>query len=94
MSAILPNKTHKISRSGLTYAYIHYPPSIEEKPTLLFIHGFPATSNEWAPQIRHFRQLGYGILAPDCLGYGGSSKPLDVKLYGMFVSEDLLELFH
>lgn len=36
---------------------------------------------EWRNQIPYFLSLGYGILAPDLLGYGGTSKPLDINAY-------------
>ncbi|KAH8602386.1 Alpha/Beta hydrolase protein [Bisporella sp. PMI_857] len=78
----------------MTYAYIHLPAPLQSgKPTLLFIHGFPATSHEWQPQIEFFSNQGYGILAPDCLGYGGTSRPLDVTLYvGKSMAEDIVAI--
>ncbi|KAH7418562.1 Alpha/Beta hydrolase protein [Cadophora sp. MPI-SDFR-AT-0126] len=90
----LPNKQYTIPSTGHTYAYIYYPAkNVEgdgsgekkikekEKGTLLWLHGFPSTSAEWRHQIPYFLHLGYGILAPDLLGYGETSKPLNINAY-------------
>ncbi|KAG4416239.1 hypothetical protein IFR04_010642 [Cadophora malorum] len=86
----LPNKEYTIPGTGHTYAYIYHPAKEDEgsneggkkkKATLLWLHGFPSTSAEWRNQIPYFLSLGYGILAPDLLGYGGTSKPLDINAY-------------
>jgi pimeloyl-ACP methyl ester carboxylesterase len=93
MPLFLPNKTYTIPSTGHKYAYIHYPPSHGSKPTLLFLHGFPSTSHDWRFQIPHFRSLGYGILAPDLLGYGGTDKPTDVRCYlGSEMSKEIIAI--
>ncbi|PVH70675.1 alpha/beta-hydrolase [Cadophora sp. DSE1049] len=90
------NKTYTIPLTGHTYAYIHYPPSSiisPQKPTLLFLHGFPSTSYEWRHQISYFVSSGYGILAPDLLGYGGTSKPLNAEAYiGRSMASEIISL--
>ena len=92
MATPTPNKKLNLP-SGTHYAYIHYPPSQPKKPTLLFIHGFPSTSHDWRHQITHFKAQGYGILAPDLLGYGGSSKPLNPEAYlGSIMSADIIQI--
>ncbi|TVY41031.1 Bifunctional epoxide hydrolase [Lachnellula occidentalis] len=91
MSPVPPNKTLTLL-SGTTYAY-HFHPSSNEKPTLLFLHGFPSTSHEWRHQLSYFSSRGYGILAPDLLGYGLSSKPLEVEKYlGSAISADIITI--
>ncbi|PVH73549.1 alpha/beta-hydrolase [Cadophora sp. DSE1049] len=79
-----------IPSTGHMYAYIYHPVKEvddgseggkKKKATLLWLHGFPSTSAEWRHQIPYFLALGYGILAPDLLGYGGTSKPLDINAY-------------
>jgi soluble epoxide hydrolase/lipid-phosphate phosphatase len=93
MAPLLPNKTYNIPTTGHKYAYISYPPSNPSKPTLLFLHGFPSTSHDWRFQILHFRSLGYGILAPDLLGYGGTDKPKDVNCYvGSEMSKEIIAI--
>ncbi|KAH8429697.1 alpha/beta fold hydrolase [Aspergillus melleus] len=68
-----------------TYTYIHHPPSISTPlhptTTILFLHGFPSSSYDWRHQIAFFTSQGHGILAPDLLGYGGSSKPVSLDAY-------------
>jgi len=93
MPLLLPNKTYTIPSTGHKHAYVHYPPSDPSKPTLLFLHGFPSTSYDWRFQIPRFRSLGYGILAPDLLGYGGTDKPTDARLYvGSEMSKEIIAI--
>ncbi|KAI9037438.1 alpha/beta hydrolase [Aspergillus affinis] len=66
-----------------TYTYIHHPPRNPSHPTttFLFLHGFPSSSYDWRHQIAFFISQGHGVLAPDLLGYGGSSKPVSLDAY-------------
>lgn len=76
-----PNITKSSSiANGTTYSYVYIKPK-SEKPWLLFLHGFPSSSFDWRHQIRFFSDLGYGVLAPDLLGYGGTDKPTDIRAY-------------
>lgn len=68
----LPNDTK--------YGFVHIKP-FDSKPYLLFCHGFPSSSYDWRRQINHLAGLGYGVLAPDLLGYGDTDKPLDPPSY-------------
>lgn len=65
---------------GLKYRY-YASPAAAGKPTLLFLHGFPSTSFDWHRQVSYLQPLGYGIVAPDLLGAGGTAKPLDVQAF-------------
>ena len=56
-------------------------PTDSKKSTILLLHGFPSHCPDWIYQIEHFSCRGYGILAPDLLGYGQSSKPADPNDY-------------
>ena len=67
--------------SGHNYRYVHYYPYNSSKPSILFLHGFPSSSYDWRRQYDYFASRGYGILAPDLLGYGGSDKPSNVEAY-------------
>ena len=60
---------------------MYYSPSSENKTTLFFLHGFPSSSYDWRYQFDYFSSRGFGIVAPDLLGYGGSDKPLDAEAY-------------
>jgi soluble epoxide hydrolase / lipid-phosphate phosphatase len=73
-------KSLTIPSTGTTYGYL-FVPAKEGKPTLLFLHGFPSTHSDWRYQISFFSAKGYGILAPDLLGYGASSHPTDPFAY-------------
>ena len=66
--------------NGTTYSYVYIQPKTE-LPWLLFLHGFPSSSFDWRHQIDFFAHLGYGILAPDLLGYGGTDKPTEIRAY-------------
>lgn len=78
--------------SGVTYSYT-YIPAKESKPTILFIHGFPSSSYDWRHQITYFSSLGYGVLAPDLLGYSKTDKPTAVADYrGKKMADELNEL--
>ncbi|KAI0770425.1 alpha/beta-hydrolase [Fomes fomentarius] len=80
-------------KRGYTYHYYHTPPRHADKPTLLFIHGFPSTSYDWRRQAAHFANAGYGVLIPDMLGYGGSSKPiLPAEYRNALVAKDVVEI--
>lgn len=86
-----PTSTFATSLS-FTYSYIHIKPTTQNT-YILFLHGFPSSSYDWRHQIPYFQKKGYGIIAPDLLGYGGSSKPLDVGVYtGKGMAGDVYEL--
>ena len=72
---------------NLTYSYYTSPNFQEqikanpELPILLFIHGFPDDAHMWSMAVDHFTDLGYPLILPDLLGFGGSSKPADPRRY-------------
>ncbi|KAJ6626483.1 Alpha/Beta hydrolase protein [Mycena sp. CBHHK59/15] len=70
-----------VTRRGINYHYF-FSPAAPDKPTLVFIHGFPSNAYEcWRHQVVFFVKHGYGVLAPDLLGYGGTDKPTEVASY-------------
>ena len=73
------SKTTKVP-SGTTYQYAHVEPK-DNKPYILFLHGFPDSSYSWKNQVSYFSKLGYGLVVPDLLGYGGTDKPKEVQAY-------------
>jgi pimeloyl-ACP methyl ester carboxylesterase len=78
-------------QDGTTYAYIHIPPAEPARPTFVLLHGFPSTSFDWRLVITPLQQKGYGIIAPDLLGYGDTDKPEEVSAYSMKRMADHLE---
>ncbi|KAF4573057.1 hypothetical protein EYR36_007567 [Pleurotus pulmonarius] len=84
-------KDFKTSR-GFNYHYLAVAPK-QDLPYLLFVHGFPSTSYDWRHQVAYFQDLGYGLIVPDMLGYGGTSIPVDAESYRRsLVCKDLVEL--
>jgi soluble epoxide hydrolase / lipid-phosphate phosphatase len=76
----LSKKTLQTSRH-LTYTY-YVSRAKGDLPTLLLIHGWPDNHELWSDLItNHLLPAGYGVVAIDCLGYGGTSKPVDAKMY-------------
>jgi soluble epoxide hydrolase/lipid-phosphate phosphatase len=75
----LPKKSYTIP-GGPKYAYV-YSPAKPTKPTFLLLHGFPSTSADWSNQIKDLTAAGYGVLAPDQLGYGETDKPVELDKY-------------
>ncbi|CAJ2504714.1 Uu.00g121080.m01.CDS01 [Anthostomella pinea] len=90
----LTEKTCKTSR-GLNYRY--YVSASEgkdvSKPPLMLLHGFPDSSLLWTEMLPHLSKLPNRLLIPDLLGYGGTDKPTDPKLYGYDVmAHDLRDI--
>ncbi|KAJ7888352.1 alpha/beta-hydrolase [Mycena olivaceomarginata] len=80
------------TKRGLTYSYF-CSPSASSKPILFLSHGFPSASFLWRKQVPFFQQLGYGLIVPDHLGYGGTDKPTDPKLYvGRGLAADMVDI--
>lgn len=45
-----------------------------DKPTLLFLHGFPSSSRMWQPLLKEL-STDHHVIAPDYIGFGHSSQP-------------------
>ncbi|MHB8812527.1 MAG: alpha/beta fold hydrolase [Steroidobacteraceae bacterium] len=60
--------THKLT-SGVT---VSYHDSGSGRP-ILFLHSFGHNKNLWFPQLTHFLERGFRVLAPDMPGHGESS---------------------
>ncbi|KAH8650463.1 Alpha/Beta hydrolase protein [Ilyonectria robusta] len=88
----LTRKTLQVSR-GFSYTY-YTSPAQDSKPTLILFHGWPDTARLWAGLINDYLlPLGYGIVALDCLGYGGTSKPTDLSSYAwQHMTADAVEI--
>ncbi|THH06110.1 hypothetical protein EW146_g9715 [Bondarzewia mesenterica] len=77
---------------GLNYHYF-YSPASSGAPTLLFLHGFPSTSRDWRHQVDFFHPKGYGIVAPDMIGAGRTSRPLDSRAYRLnLLADDIINI--
>ncbi|KAF8995113.1 Alpha/Beta hydrolase protein [Cyathus striatus] len=69
------------SKGDFTYGYWLVPNLGQGKPSVVLLHGFPSFSLDWELQFTYFAKNGYGVIAPDMLGYGGTDKPLDATAY-------------
>lgn len=89
-----PHSTCTTSRE-LTYTYIHIRPQSPNTPYILFLHGFPSTSHLWHHQIDLFSAKGHGVIAPDLLGFGETSKPTELDMYkGKAMAKDIIEIMN
>lgn len=76
----LIRKTLQVPRG---YTYTYYTSASHGKPTLILFHGWPDTARLWANVINNYLlPSGYGIIAVDGLGFGGTSKPTSHAEYG------------
>lgn len=74
------------------YSFIHIPPRVS-RSTLVFLHGAPSQLYDWIAQIECFSAKGHGIVVPDLLGYGQSSKPSATTQYRLKpMSDEIIEL--
>lgn len=78
---------------GLTYNYQHHPPTQPGADYVLFLHGWPSAASDWHNQINHFRKLGWGVVAPDLLGSGRTSRPSAAGKYVLKdIAQDVLDI--
>jgi soluble epoxide hydrolase/lipid-phosphate phosphatase len=69
--------------ADLVYTY-YSSPAKDGLPTLLLLHGCPDTSSLWSDLVStHLLPAGYGVIAPDLIGYGASGKLDDFKRYSL-----------
>lgn len=79
---------HKLS-NGITLSYHD---SGSGAP-ILFLHSFGHNKNLWFPQLTHFLEKGFRVLAPDMPGHGDSS--YDPALHGVDqMAQCYIELLH
>jgi pimeloyl-ACP methyl ester carboxylesterase len=60
---------------SLEMAYI-FLPGEAGKPVVTLLHGKNFNADYWASTARHLQKQGYGVLMPDQIGFGKSSKPV------------------
>ncbi|KAI0776203.1 alpha/beta-hydrolase [Trametes elegans] len=90
------NHRTELLSTGRRYHFVdqlpaNYNPATHK--TLLCIHGFPDFWYGWRYQIKPWVNLGYRVVVPDKLGYGGSDKPEDAAEYtSKKISDDIAAL--
>lgn len=60
--------------------HLHYTIQGNGEPAIL-IHGFAASNNDWIYITPELINSGYQVIAPDLVGHGNSSKPIDPECY-------------
>lgn len=50
-----------------------------DKPVVTLLHGKNFNAHYWTSTARHLNSNGYGVLIPDQIGFGKSSKPKDYQ---------------
>ncbi|ORY15149.1 Alpha/Beta hydrolase protein [Clohesyomyces aquaticus] len=84
--------------NSFTYHYLlGVPPGGNFKATIFLIHGWPDLSLGWRYQIPLLLDMGFRVVAPDMMGYGGTDAPKvppnPINLYGIKrASDDIAEL--
>jgi len=88
----LNKKTLEVSR-GFAYTY-YVSPAKAEKPAIILFHGCPDSAQLWSGLINNYLvPNGYGVVALDCLGYAGTSKPTDLEAYAwQHMAADAIEI--
>ena len=88
----LRKRTVQVSR-GFTYTFYVFP-ALSGKQTIFLLHGWPDHAEMWEDlAVKYLVPAGYGIIVPDCLGYGGSSKPINPEAYNpVGLTDDFIEI--
>ena len=85
----LPVQVRAFSSQGqdLEMAYVYLPPQ-DGKAVVTLLHGKNFNADYWAPTAAHLQAQGYGVLMPDQIGFGKSSKPVDYQFsFGAMASQ-------
>ncbi|KAG5920040.1 hypothetical protein E4U53_003948, partial [Claviceps sorghi] len=83
---------------GKTYSYlIGEPPGWEQQQpaaeTVFLLHGFPDLAFGWRYQIPFLLSLGFRVVAPNMMGYAGTSRPEDLTQWSFkSVADDVKAL--
>lgn len=65
-------------RQKLEMAYMYLPPD-KEMPVITLLHGKNFNGAYWQRTAEFLHQQGYGVLIPDQVGFGKSSKPVNYQ---------------
>ncbi|KAH8719276.1 Alpha/Beta hydrolase protein [Phaeosphaeriaceae sp. PMI808] len=85
---------HKTANlNGQTYHYLYAEPKTGQySQTVFLIHGWPDLSMGWRYQIPMLVDMGFRVVVPDMMGYGGTDAPAvppnSISLYGLKRASD------
>lgn len=80
---------------GKTYSYMLGEPEDGKSPrhTIFLVHGFPDMGFGWRCQVPFLVGLGFRVIVPDMLGYGGTDAPQEIEAYSLKnLSADIADL--
>lgn len=89
----LTHRTLLTNPHNLLYSYYlspNFATAPKDIPVLLFLHGYPDDAHMWAGTVPTFHSLPYPFIIVDLLGFGGTSKPGDMKLYNYRIQADAI----
>lgn len=102
VDSINPAGDHRVSHctaelNGITYHYLLGIPEWGYRATIFLIHGWPDISIGWRNQIPFLLQMGFRVVCPDIMGFGGTDAPRvppeSLSLYGLKrAADDIKEL--
>jgi pimeloyl-ACP methyl ester carboxylesterase len=66
-------------KQSLKMAYIYLKPTKVTMPTVTLLHGKNFNADYWTSTAQYLQSLGFGVLIPDQIGFGKSSKPTNYQ---------------
>lgn len=74
-------QTYQFASQGqeLEMAYMYLPPTNPDMGNITLLHGKNFNGAYWEETANYLHALGYGVLMPDQIGFGKSSKPTDYQ---------------
>ena len=66
-------------KQSLKMAYIYLKPTEKNMPTVTLMHGKNFNADYWTTTAQYLQSLGFGVLIPDQIGFGKSSKPTNYQ---------------
>jgi pimeloyl-ACP methyl ester carboxylesterase len=87
----MESRTRRLAVNGVELDVTEAGPGDGE--LVVCVHGFPESAYSWRHQLPALADAGYHAIAPDMRGYAHSSKPTEVRDYGIEkLTGDLLAL--
>lgn len=76
-----PFDKYKFSSQGknLEMAYMYLVPKKQNSPTVLLLHGKNFNGAYWHETAKMLSAMGFGVVIPDQIGFGKSSKPINYQ---------------
>lgn len=81
----------RIQVNGLSLGVTQYRPVAGGRRTLVLLHGFTGSADDWAPLAHALSASATRIIALDLIGHGDSDAPLDAQRYTLeYCQADIL----